>query len=397
MYFARKGKTPAGFFLTLITFIATLLNACSPAATSTPPTDTPASPNTEITEAPITATSEVEEVFPYYLPLVTKPDVAPQTITGVTVSINWVYVDESRVSVSCTISGLDLPEGAMLDTSMVRIQSSTVSDIGYGGGGWNTVPIQNGVTTVNLDQFFAYGALNADEHATIDLGLDIPIDGTSSVFLPAPRPGNQGGLQESIPAPNIGTFHLEFRAPVLKSTKLENLNQASTASDVTMTLKTFILTPSYAQALLCFQMPSAVDWGLSASLINIGGKGYPITGFGLLPGTSGKNFTLNDPERCVSAGFNVPFDESLKSITLNIPKLVSSVPEVITKERVAAANNRLAGTGIEFDYVNLDHGGNIEILKRPGGAKDEEVFPLIWEALADQYDGPWVFTVELPK
>ncbi len=61
------------------------------------------------------------------------------------------------------------------------------------------------------------------------------------------------------------------------------------------------------------------------------------------------------------------------------------------------ANQRLAGTGIEFQYVNVDHGGNIEVLKRPEGKTDQEIYPLIWDALADQYEGPWVFTVPLQR
>jgi hypothetical protein len=61
------------------------------------------------------------------------------------------------------------------------------------------------------------------------------------------------------------------------------------------------------------------------------------------------------------------------------------------------ANERLAERGIEIDYENIDHGGNIVILKRPDGMEDYQIYPLIWDALAEQYEGPWEFTVEIPR
>jgi hypothetical protein len=106
---------------------------------------------------------------------------------------------------------------------------------------------------------------------------------------------------------------------------------------------------------------------------------------------------LTDPERCSTAAFDIAYDGSTTSITLTVPKLVASTPEVVDKERVARANKKLAGAGIEFDYVNVDHGGNIVILKQPQGMTNDDIYPLIWDALADQYEGPWVFTIPIKR
>ncbi len=103
------------------------------------------------------------------------------------------------------------------------------------------------------------------------------------------------------------------------------------------------------------------------------------------------------PERCGPIGFDIPYDESATSVTLTVPKLMASLPELIDKEQVNTANQRLAEKGIEFDYVLIDHGANIEILKRQEGATNMELYPLIWEALADQYEGPWVFEVKIKQ
>ena len=106
---------------------------------------------------------------------------------------------------------------------------------------------------------------------------------------------------------------------------------------------------------------------------------------------------MTSPERCNDVGFNIIYDNSNSVVTLTVPKLVASVNEVVSKETVAQANQRLADKGIEFDYVSVDHGGNFVILKRPAGLSDAEIGTLIWDALAEQYEGPWIFTVEINR
>jgi hypothetical protein len=144
-------------------------------------------------------------------------------------------------------------------------------------------------------------------------------------------------------------------------------------------------------------MPSAADWGLTASKITVSGREYPFAGGGLASGKSDPSSAVTSPERCNDVGFNIIYDNSNSVVTLTVPKLVASVNEVVSKETVAQANQRLADKGIEFDYVSVDHGGNFVILKRPAGLSDAEIGTLIWDALAEQYEGPWIFTVEINR
>ena len=360
------------------------LAACSPAVvpaagleaqpTSTEPPGT-MEPTVE-PSPPSTSTPEEEPVFPYFLPLATKPDVPPQTIGSVTAKIDWVYVDESRIALHYTISGLDWPDGATSDPMSVRITSAAIPETAYSGAGnWGNMPVEDGVMTGTSDQLFRDGAVDASKHPNVDLRVEIPIEGPSPV----------------------GTFHFALRAPVLDGIRMENLDQTVVANDVSMTLRSLTLNPTRAEALICFEMPSAVDWGLTASTITVGGKEYSFSGGGLAQTPDGKSIELTDHERCNSIGFDISYDESVASITLTVPKLLASVPEIVTEERVAMANERLAEKGIQIDYENIDHGGNILILKRPEGIEDFEIYPLIWDALAEQYEGPWVFTVEIPR
>jgi hypothetical protein len=365
---------------TITLLILFALSACNPAApveVLVTPSDVAATSTVESVE-PSTATPAAQQIQRDYVPLAAKPDVAPQTINGVTAALDWVYVDESRVAFQYTISGLDWPDGTTSDfMQSARVTSATIPDDSfYGSVGWGNLPVEQGVMVGYLDQFLSSdSSLDADEHPSIDLRVEIPVEGPSAV----------------------GPFHFEFTVPVLDGIKIENVDQTVTANDVAMTLKTFILNPSYAEALICFQMPSAVDWGLTASTLTVGGKEYSFSGGGQLRGTDGKDFLLTDPERCSSIGFNIPYDPTVTSVTLTVPKLLASVPELVDQERVKIANQRLAATGIEFDYVNEDHGGNIVILKQPEGWTNGQIYPLIWDALAEQYEGPWVFTIPIER
>ena len=370
-------------FIAKISHIFLLISAaCSPAVIPAAPVEAQptsaqvlATPTTEV-QAPPTFTPEESPVYPYYLPLSTKPDIPPQTIDGVTVEIDWVYVDESRIALHYTISGLDWPDGTFWDSMQARITSTAIPESAFSGaGGWNHRPVDHGVLTGTDDRLFWDGAVAAEKYPDADLSVDIPVEGPTSV----------------------GTFHVAFNVPVLDGIKLENLDQTVVANNISMTLKTLALNPSHAEALICFQMPSAVDWQLTASTISVGGQEYPFSGGGDIRGPGGKDFLLTDPERCGSIGFDIPYDESASSITLTVPKLLGSIPEVITEERVEIANQRLADRGIQFEYVNIDHGGNIEILEQPENVTDAEIYPLIWDALTEQYEGPWVFTVSIER
>jgi hypothetical protein len=361
-------------------------SACSPgsnpaaqAPMQDPPTAVPSTPSeiipTATTELSQTPMPEADVSYPYYLALTVKPDVAPQTINGVTVAIDWAYADESRVAIHYTISGLDWAEGASMEpTQMIRMTSEMVPDLWMGGMSGNRSPAEQGVITGEYDQRLMYGALDQQKNPNIRVNVDIPVEGPTSV----------------------GTFRFVLDLPVLPGKKIENINQTVIANNVSMTLKDLRMTPSYVEASICFQMPSAIDWGLGASIVNMGGKDYPFSGGGVMPGTKGKNFNLTDPERCNTVGFDIAADPSASSLTLTVPKLMASIPEVVTQERVDLANQMLADEGIEFKYVVLDHGSTIEIVKRPEGKTDQDVYPLILDALTDQYDGPWVFTVPLP-
>lgn len=365
------------------------VTACSPAMPTSVELETASpevAPTTVVeattipTAAPI-ATPTEGLVYPFSLQGAQKLDDVSQTIDGVTAQIDWAYVDEGRVAIQYTISGLDWPDGSMLDMmQQVQMDIPAISTFRLGGfsgaGGANVNQANQGVITGISDQLLLDGALDAEKNPNVTVDVDIPVEGPTK----------------------IGTFHLRFTALVADGIKIENIDQTVMANNVSMTLKSLILNPSHAEALICFQMPSALDWGLTASTITVGGKEYPFSGGGLASGKADPESALTSPERCNDVGFNIAYDmDTLSTVTLTVPKLMASISEVVSKETVNKANQRLADKGIVFNYENIDHGGNFVILQRPDGMSDDEIYPLIWDALAEQHEGPWVFTVQIPK
>ena len=334
---------------------------------------------TAVIETPVepTATLAHEPIFPYYLPLVTKLDNVSQTINGVTTQINWAYADEARVAITYTVTGLDWPDGAMLDgMQQVGMSIPILSNVrlgGFSGAGNNNVSIvKQGVVTGSSDQLFLDGVWDAEKYPSAKININIPVEGPTK----------------------IGTFHFNFTIPVTNGSRIDNIDQTVVANNLSMTLKSLALNPSRVDAVLCFQLPSEIDWGPYTAYVELAGKKYPFSGGGVLPDKYQK---ITDTEQCGSIGFNVKYNPSVTSLTLTVPRLQASVNEVVTQAVVDRANQRLADKGIEFKYLNGDHSGNIEILKQPTNIPDSEIYTLIWDAMADQYEGPWVFTVELPK
>jgi hypothetical protein len=393
----------------LVTFLLALtLNACGVKPAESVPTQQPIA-TIEVTSFPSpTSTSSIpsDAYSPVFLPLVTKPDAPPQTINGVTVVIDWAYADESRVAIHYVISGLAWPDHTeMPPPTGVRLSGKDFSDTAFGGGSSMNSPVNAGRITGFSDQMLTANAVDTAHPPFVNLQVDIPVDGTGAFVMNTPAPGQTQEPPATMALPNIGTFHFEFEIPIYKGVKVTDINQTVAANGVAMTLKSLILNRSHVDALLCFQMPSAQPWGFADSQFKFSDGQNGIwfqPSSSLLPGDfSGQSTKMpenTDPERCAGMGFDALYDGSPTTVTLTIPKLttgLSAVPERIPEDLIKKANERLADKGIAFEVIPVDHGNNFNILKRPDGMSDMELYPLIWDAFADWHEGPWVFAVNV--
>jgi hypothetical protein len=177
--------------------------------------------------------------------------------------------------------------------------------------------------------------------------------------------------------------------------RLMDINQTVEANGIGMTLRSLVLNRSHVDALLCFLAPSAKDWWLDArfsldsdpNMDNLLGESSSLF-------SDDEQYSPTDPERCLSMGTDVRYEGGQTKVTITIPKLKTSIPESISEEVVNQANQKLADKGIVVAYNNDPHNPFV-VVQRPDGATDMDIYPLIWDALADWYEGPWEFIVEV--
>jgi hypothetical protein len=103
--------------------------------------------------------------------------------------------------------------------------------------------------------------------------------------------------------------------------------------------------------------------------------------------------------RCIKIGFPVGHHNQAETLTLTVPELQQSMPEVIPDAEVKAALAKLKAQGIEMDYVTFTAGGGggggPVYKKLPEGMTQEEAYRRFMEALGYIYKGPWVFTIQI--
>jgi len=205
-----------------------------------------------------------------------------------------------------------------------------------------------------------------------------------------------------------GKVQFDLDLPVYPELVLEP-RQAVTINGLTMTLETFKITPSFTILYVCYQKPTLADWGIGRSTtLSVGKDQASLYSYGLLfdsdYGDMGKGA---EPDwvapiqigRCVNLGFPVGHHNEPELLTLTMPELEQSQPEVIPDAEIKKAQAKLKLQGIEMDYEtfsgNGGGGGGPRIKKKPDGMDDEQVFRLFYDALGYYYAGPWVFTVNI--
>lgn len=310
--------------------------------------------------------------------------VAEEVMQNVKVILNWAYADESRVAVRFTIAGLSLPEGldygygAMETFSLLDLNGNVLGQDGFSTAAENREDGSKVITAIY------YGKIDADKTPVLDLKMNIRVGGFDAPYSP---PGSEGKSPEMRNIPLMGSTEFEVSIPVHKGFEIM-VNQSVEENGVRMRLENLTINPSHTEILLCFNMPSAKDWQLWKTTLRIGDSEeytHSMAARGMSDSVKDNNW-----ERCITMGFDAPYDGSATTMTITVPYLITPVfTSDITDQRVELANKKLINDGIVFEYVD----GDVKILQKPTGMKEWEAYPLAWDALADWYDGPWVFRV----
>jgi hypothetical protein len=211
---------------------------------------------------------------------------------------------------------------------------------------------------------------------------------------------------------SLAEFHFDLDLPLYPAKVLEVMQRVN-VDGVEMLLQKVTVTPSFTYAYICYNKPGAgdfSDWGVAyvGTSLRIGEDESTMNTQMLLfdsdigdPG-KGPEYGWKSPittGRCVKIGFPVGHHNRLETLTLTIPQLEQSIPEVIPDADVRQAQEQLKREGIEIEYVtftgNGGGGGGPVIKKKPEGMTDEAAYQRFIEALGYVYKGPWVFTVEI--
>jgi hypothetical protein len=187
--------------------------------------------------------------------------------------------------------------------------------------------------------------------------------------------------------PPIGPFNFAFRLDVQEALTLTP-RQSVSAHDLTLTLEQVTLSPSQVSLRLCYDLPDGNDWQPQVQVLVDGAAGS-LAGYGLtrLPDPS-------DTRRCADYQILVGYTSESKTLDVIIDRLQTS--SSTTSESIARATERLAAQGITLEFESGDHSFNWTILSAPEGLSEIDINQRVFDALSEQYPGPWSFTIALP-
>jgi hypothetical protein len=309
-------------------------------------------------------------------PTLVPADLPAQTSNGYTATVVSYYADAARLIFQVRVTG---GEGAVTSVNLTDLDGNLIN----ASSGWGAT----GGSDPSLSQ--------------IEFNLEAPQ--TSDRFKGQLTFAYNKSLVDETP---LASFKIDFDFPIVPA-RVFDVHQTVTAHNVDMLVDRVIMTPAYTQVYLCYNPPSPADWGIggvgTTTFIQIAGKQTGLSSYGLLfdsqygDGTKGGEPGWNPPiteGRCVKLGF-ANGDADPSHLTIHIPSLEQSMPEVLPQDQLDAAYPKLLAQGIDMKWIALDHGSTIEYKKLPLGMSEQEAMRKFIEALGYTYDGPWVFDIVL--
>ena len=315
-------------------------------------------------------------------PQPTATPIAAQTVGQLTATLDWVYADTQRVAMQMRFEGWQ-PTYRLWDAVVTTADGQELY--------LNTAQPANEDASTYLLLFYASDKLSGD---SAQLTLNLPVQDANDWQT------------------TLAAFQFQMTVPVYPGIQLTDV-PAVTANGLTLRLERAEITPSYTSAILCYDKPThgpGSDWGVSAGTqLQTNQTQIGLLDYVLLQDADAqlfldpqRNFTSSQPaDRCIELGFPIGSVQQPGSVlTLVIPGLELSMPESIPADSWAAAQKKLAAQGIQIEQytfsANGGGGGGWNILQRPPGMSDEQVYQLTKEALGCTYPGPWVFELTLP-
>jgi DNA-binding CsgD family transcriptional regulator len=315
------------------------------------------------------------------------PTVYTTTVDSSTVNLtlNWFYIDASRVYLDFTISGFPLPDGNIpdfiVDPQKITLHTADGTLIAFGqsgdlrggsGGDEAVTPEPPQSFDVTLDAPLVDPIPAISQDATYR--IDIPVGGVVSGLI------DDDYAILNLPEAN---FHIEIK-PSFSSSLTFDIQKSAAIDDKTITLRRLEVNPALTHIVLCVLDPEGQQWIPTMRLLYKGNIYDIYNGWGL----TGSNEDPSKGEVCYRTSYAFPFDmadDPRQEIAIWVEKLTKDEPEILPPELIAHAMNQLAPQGIAFDYVVASHaGGSIVITKKPESMTDLEAQALVQKALTEE-------------
>ncbi len=299
-------------------------------------------------------------------------------------TLKWAYADTSRIALEIEFTHWDPNYGI----GQLTIKDDLGVDVNTGYGSSSTAENPNVWTIIMAPEGVS---LTASGH--VNLHIDVPIFAAPNWDQP------------------LASFHFDLSLPVYQA-QVMDMDQVISAKGINMHLERVSVTPSYTELYLCYNKPTSKDWMIGySSTLEVNGVETHMDGYSLLYDSEGYVAgkgnppaylpTIN-PGRCVQVGYplgDLAQDTPL-TMTLTIPELEQSLPEVIPDTELQAALAALRTQGIDLSIWTVSGsgggGGGYTINSKPDSMSDEEVMRIYYQTLGYYYAGPWVFTFDVP-
>jgi len=316
-----------------------------------------------------------------------QPPLAEETIGDLKAILDWAYADANRIAFHIHFEGWQ-KDYFVNDIFMRTADGSSInSSIGY-------QPAEDDPSRFTLD------------------------------FEPMSDPGLErfGGelivmvSNDQVNFTSFAEYHFKLDLPIYPAVVIEPIQKVS-ANGIEMILQRVKITPSFTYAYICFNKPTTgdfSDWQVAyandtrSPQLKIG-AGQTTMSTGMLIFDSDLGDIGKGPEpgwvtpikigRCMKLGFPVGHRDKTETLTLTIPALEKSVPEVIPDADVKRAQEILKAQGIVMTYATVtgNGGGGSTWLfpTKPAGMTDTEAYQKFIDALGYVHPGPWVFSIEI--
>ncbi len=305
------------------------------------------------------------------LPPLSRLHLPPQTQNGITASLDSYYADAMRLVFTVHLTGAEVFPSEVSLTSADGAWANSSAGVNMGGD---------------------------PSHYLFDLASEMPLRSDrfqgQLEFIVTASPGDDNP---------VATFRFDLDLPIHPALTFEP-KQTVWADGLEILLDRLVITPAQTYAYLCYLTPTRADWTIGGdATVRVGSQVAGIQSYALLfdsvygDGSKGGDPGWTSPiqnGRCVIIGFPIGA-ENPESITLTIPNLEQSMPEVIPAENLAAAYPRLLDQGIDMEWHTVDHGAYPEWKKLPAGMSEQEAYRQFIRALGYLHPGPWKFELQL--